>query len=128
MHLAGVVEPQEFEPKLAIDAGLLIMMEFFSFMKNVLQHHHHHQIKTQHYVDMFHQQQHVLHLVEVILLGPLVKFFIAWVEKEQELELVPEQTAQHIPKQTQRLAAPLIVGLGVPGLVELEHSLEAELA
>jgi hypothetical protein len=52
MPLAGVVELQEFELKLAIGVGLLIMMEFFNFMKNVLQQALILKLKTQQCVDM----------------------------------------------------------------------------
>jgi hypothetical protein len=115
MHLAGVVGLQEFVLKQGIGVGPLIMMVFFSFTKNVHRQAAMMKPKTQHYVDMFHQQQLVQHLVAVILLGLLVKFFTVWVEKEQGPELAPEQIVQHILKRTQSHAAHPIVGLGVLG-------------
>jgi hypothetical protein len=47
-------------------------------------------------VGMFLQQEHALLIVELILLGVLVKFFMVLVDKELELELVQGQIAQHI--------------------------------
>ena len=66
-------------------------------------------------VDTFLQQERVQQTVEHIVLGVLVKFFIALAAKEQEPELAQGQTAQRILRQTQNLAALLTVVLGVVG-------------